>query len=190
MNEDRNTNRANIGDRLVALEPLSSESQQRIQQEIHAMLVRDLGKPARVFIGLISAASLVMAVFLAFLAVTAANLPLVARIGLGTGTLFGLAWAAWSFRVARRGTMDLRVDSRRMASLVWVFAVLMMTFFLMVGMSAKDRMLGLMLITQGLAFLVGAAVFLITHCIAQAELSTREKLLQLELRLAELSEKR
>jgi hypothetical protein len=116
-------------------------------------------------------------------------LPLATRIGLGTGTLFGLAWAVVSFRIAWRGTMDLRFDTRRMAAMVWVFAV-MMTFFLLVGMSAKDRMLGLMLITQGLAFLVGAAVFFITNFIAQAEVSTRKKLLQLELRLAELSEKR
>ena len=66
----------------------------------------------------------------------------------------------------------------------------MMVFFLMVGMSAKDRLLGLMMIANGLAFLIGAAVYWLTYRIEQAELNTREKLLQLELRLAELSEKR
>ena len=74
-------------------------------------------------------------------------------------------------------------------TLVWVFTVLMMVFFLMVGMSLEDRLLGLMMIANGLAFLIIAAVHWITHRIEQAELATRERLLQLELRLAELCEK-
>jgi hypothetical protein len=189
MNEDRIHHRANVGDQLIALEPLSPDSQKRIQQEMHAMLTRQLGIPGRLFVGFVSAASLGIALLLGYLAVTAVNLPLVARIGLGTGVPFGLAWGAVSFRVAWRGSMDLKVDARRIAAMVWVFTVVMMVFFLMVGMSAKDRMLGLMLIVQGLVFLIGAAVHFITFRIEQAELVTREKLLQLELRIAELGEK-
>lgn len=190
MTDERARDRANVGDRLIALEPLPLDSQKHLQQELQAMLTRELGKPARLFCGVVAVASLVMAVFLGFLAVTEAKLPLMARIGLGTGTLFGLAWMFVAGRVAWRGVMDLKSDSRRIASMVWIFTVLMMMFFLMVGMSAKDRMLGLMLITQGLAFLIGAAVYFLTFCIGQAELATRERLLQLELRLAEMSERR
>ena len=182
--------RANIGDRLIALEPLPPESQKHLQEELQAMFTRKLGKPGRLFVGFVAIASLAMAVLCGFLAVTEAKLPVLARIGLGTGTLFGLAWLFVAGRVAWRGTMDLKIDSRRIAIMVWVFTVLMMMFFLAVGMSAKDRVLGLLLITQGLVFLIGAAVHLITHRIEQAELATREKLLQLELRLAEMSERR
>ena len=189
MNDDRASDRANVGDRLIALEPLPPDSQKHIQQELQAMLTRELGKPARLFCGLVAVNSLIMTVVCGFLAVTEAKLPLLARIGLGTGTLFGLAWMIVAGRVAWRGTMDLKSDSRRMASMVWIFTLLMMVFFLMVGMTAKDRMLGLMMITQGLAFLIGAAVYWLTHRIEQAELSTRERLLQLELRLAEMWER-
>ena len=42
--------------------------------------------------------------------------------------------------------------------------------------------------SESLAFLIGAAVYWLTNCIQQVELSVRERLLQLELRLAELSE--
>ena len=76
-----------------------------------------------------------------------------------------------------------------MAAMVWVFTVLMMVFFLMVGMSIEDRLKGLLMIANGLAFLVGAGVYFLAFRIEQAELSVREKLLELELRLAELSEK-
>ena len=76
------------------------------------------------------------------------------------------------------------------AVMVWVFTVLTMIFFLIAGMSAEDRLLGLMLIANGMAFLIGAGVYWITYRIEQAELNTREKLLQLEMRLAELQESR
>jgi hypothetical protein len=64
----------------------------------------------------------------------------------------------------------------------------MVVFFLMAGMSLHDRLLGLMMIANGLVFLVGAGVYWLTYRIGQAELETRERLLQLELRLAELAD--
>ncbi len=113
-----------------------------------------------------------------------------ARVGLAVGTLFGLAWAAVAARICWRGSLELRIDARRLAVMVWVFTVLTMIFFLIAGMSAEDRLLGLMLIANGMAFLIGAGVYWITYRIEQAELNTREKLLQLEMRLAELQESR
>ena len=92
-------------------------------------------------------------------------------------------------RIAWRGALERRLDSKRIASMVWVFTVLMMVFFLMAGMSVEDRLLGLMMIGNELAFLIGAGVYWLTYRIEQAELNTREKLLQLELRLAELGER-
>ena len=46
------------------------------------------------------------------------------------------------------------------------------------------------MIANGLAFLIGAAVVWLSFKIDEAVLVTREKLLQLELRLSELAEKR
>jgi hypothetical protein len=123
------------------------------------------------------------------LAITESDLPTPARVALGTGVLFGLAWAAVAGRVALRGTLDLQSDARRIASMVWVFTTLMMVLFLMVGMTIEDRLLGLMMIANGLAFLIGAAVYWLSHRIEQVELNTRERLLQLELRMAEWTEK-
>jgi hypothetical protein len=178
-----------LGDRLAAIEPLSSDSQKRLQQELHAMFTRELGLPQRIFIGLVAVGGLASAALCGFLAITESNLPLVPRLGLGTGTLFGLAWAVVAGRVCWRGVMDLKIDNRRIAMMVWVFTVLMMMFFLMAGTSAKDRLLGVMMIVYGLTFFIGAAVHFITFRIEQAELSTRERLLELELRLAQLLEK-
>jgi hypothetical protein len=180
---------SNFRDRLLAAEPLSPDSQQKLQQELHAMFTRELNTPHRIVIAIVAVVGLATAVLCGYLAVTR-NLPIVARIGLGTGTLFGLAWVALAVRVWRRGAINLRVDNRMMAAMVWVFTVLMVTFFLMLGMSIEDRLLGVMMIAYGLVFLVGAGVYFISARIEQAELSTHEKLLELELRIAELSERR
>ena len=45
-----------------------------------------------------------------------------------------------------------------------------------------------MMVANGLAFLICAGVYWLNHRIEQAELMTREKLLQLELRLTKLCE--
>ena len=111
------------------------------------------------------------------------------RVGLGVGALFGLAWAIVGAGIAWRGELDLKRDSRRIAVMAWSFTVLMTTFFLVAGMNAADRLQGLMMIAGGLPFLIGAGVYWLNYRIEQAELTTQEKLLQLELRLAMLSEK-
>ena len=184
MNKDHTS----FGDRLLAVEPLTPDSQQKLRQELHAMFLRELTGTRRTTVGVNAIVALVSAVVCGALALTEAGLPILARIGLGTGTFFGLAWAVVLARIAWRGTMDLKIDAHRIAGMVWVFTVLMMVFFLIVGMSAHDRLLGLMMVANGLAFLICAAVYWLNHRIEHAELNTREKLLQLELRLAQLCE--
>jgi len=179
-----------FADRLLAVEPLSPNSRQQLEQELHAMFVRELTTARRVIFGIVAVAALVSATVCGFLALTEPSLPTLPRVGLAVGTLFGLAWTVVGARICWRGALDVRLDARRIAVMVWVFTVLMMVFFLMVGMSAEDRLLGLMMIANGLAFLIGAAVYWLTYRIDQAELNTREKLLQLELRLAEMREMR
>ena len=154
------------------------------------MCVQELTTTRRTMFAIVAVVSLVSAGVCAALAVTEPTLPVLARIGLATGTFFGLAWAVVGARIALRGTIDLKVDNRRIAAMVWTFTTLMMVFFLVVGMSSKDRLLGLMMIGNGLAFLIGAAVYWLTHRIEEAELNTLERLLQLELRLAEFCERR
>jgi hypothetical protein len=46
-----------------------------------------------------------------------------------------------------------------------------------------------MMIAQSLAFLIGAAVILVTQRIEQSELATRERLLQIELLVTDLLER-
>lgn len=152
------------------------------------MFYRELTAMRRAVMLVVATVALASGIMCGYLAATEAELPPAARIALATGTLFGVAWCVVAGRMAWRGATDLKVDTQRIASMVWVFTVLMMVFFLFVGMSLEDRLLGLMMIANGLAFLIGAAVIWLTHRIERSELATRERLLQIELRLAEMAE--
>ena len=188
MSNDHTKERESFRDRLVAVEAHTPEFQSHLQQELRAMFIRELNTPSRIIVGVVAVLVLCGAVLSGFLALTVTNLPTLARVGLGVGTLFGLISAIMVAKIFRRGTMDLRVDNIQIAAIVWVFTVLMMVFFLMIGMSIEDRLLGLMMIATGLTFLIGAAVGLLGTRIEQSEMTTREKLLQIELMLAQLCE--
>lgn len=176
--------------KLLAVEPFPPDVRHRLEQEIHDMMIQKLTVPRRLICAVVAVFATLSAGLCGFLAITEAQLPLAARVGLGVGVLFGLSWAAWSVRVLRSGEISLRRDSRQAAQMVWVFTVLMVVFFLVVGMSVPDRQLGILMILQSLAFLIGAAVYWLSYRIEQAELSVREHLLRSELHIAELLQKR
>jgi hypothetical protein len=178
-------------DQLLAVEPPAPDVRHRIEQEIHNMLIHKLSLPGRIFIAVVALFCLATAGLCGYLAATApAKVPLVARVGLGTGVLFGLAWAIWSVKVLRIGHLNVRRDPRIVAQMVWLFTVLMVVFFLMAGMSSEDRLLGVLLIVQSLAFLIGAGVTFLAYRIEAAELAVKEQLVRTELQITELLERR
>ena len=179
-----------LRDRLLAVGSPGSNVQDQIQKEIRSMLTRKLTTFQRVFFCLVVVASLVSAFVCGSLALTEPQLPPLARLGLGTGVVFGLAWVILMVSVLRRGEIDLKRDARRIAQMVWSFTVLMSVFFCAVGMSRPDKQISVLLILQSLVFLIGAAVYWLNHRIEESELNVKEKLLEIELQLAELNRSR
>lgn len=178
-----------LGERLLAVEPLTSDSRQQLQQELSSMFQRELSNTRRTFFGGVALSALMSGGVCGALALTEPELPRLPRVALAVGALFGLAWASVAGRIAWRGGLDLKRDAYRIAAMVWGFTVLMTTFFLMAGMSARDPVQGIKMIVGSLPFLVGAAVYWLSYRIEQAELTTREQLLQLELRMATANER-
>jgi low affinity Fe/Cu permease len=72
--------------------------------------------------------------------------------------------------------------------MIWVFMVIMITLFMLVAGRIPDPARGMSLVLNGLVFLIFGVVFLLQNTINQAQLNTREKLLEVEMRLAELRE--
>ena len=88
------TSHRDLGARLVELEPVNPSLRGPYEQALRDVLERKLSVTMKVFIGCIGAMSLGIAVFLGSMAVIHHQLPALARIGLGGGTVFSLAWTA------------------------------------------------------------------------------------------------
>ena len=102
------------------------------------------------------------------------------------GGVFGLAGLVILGRILLRGKYRRDRDSSAQAGLIWVFVVLLTTVFIAAGGVSTIQGVGLTVI--GIVFLIGAGVMLLRTVIEQSELRTHEKLLELELRLAQIGE--
>jgi hypothetical protein len=151
------------------------------------MLEHKLSSPMRVFLGLVSVASVAIAIFLGGSALIYAKLPFLARAGLGGGALFSLAWAGLAAWTLRRGTMSLRTYPTAIAVLAWIFAVMLETCFLVLAPAFPDHFQALVSLFCGLVILIGAGVMMVCTSVQQAAMRLQESLLRLEYRLAERS---
>jgi hypothetical protein len=177
-----------LRDRLCELEPRNPLLRERYAKELQAMLEQKLSVPMKVFLGLVTAAAVALAIFLGTLAFRHAKLPLLARAGLAGGAVFALAWAGLSAWTLRRGALPLRTHPAAMAALSWTCAVLLETCFLLLAPQFPDQFHALLALFSGLVLLIGAGVMMVCSRVQQAELRAQESLLRLEYRLAELVE--
>ena len=113
-----------------------------------------------------------------------AEFPLWSRLIFAVGALFGIGWTVLGIRVFWRKSLNLRTDTAATTGMGWGFVVFVATISMV---SAPDTIMGLRMIVCSLVFLVGGAVIMIRHVVEQSELKTREKLLEIEYRLAELT---
>ena len=115
--------------------------------------------------------------------------PMGARIGIGAGGAFALAWCILALGVARRGVHDLRFHGNLMSALIWGLNIILMTIFLYAGTSMPDAAKGSRVILFGLVFWSAFAIpTFIGRAVQQSELRLREHMLKLELELAQLAE--
>ncbi len=123
------------------------------------------------------------------LAIIAAEISILGRLGFAAGAVFGLAWAIMGIEILRRGSINLKTHGPAAAGMGWGLTVIIATIALLtMGNEPRESLVGLRMCLAALIFLVMAAMFMIQSRIQQSELKTREKLLEIEYRLAELAE--
>jgi len=177
-----------FADELLAAETLTPSYREKYEREIAEMIEKKLTARSRVWLWLCMCAGLAFSgVFgYAILATTQPNV--MATVGLSTCVVFGLAWAVVMAWTLKRGSVDMRVHPMATAGLSWAFVVIVMT--MLIVESGENRSIeSVGAVVNGLAFLVMAAMFLISARIHQSELRTREKLLEIELKLGEVAER-
>ena len=178
-------------DRLLQAEPTTPAYREKHEKEIRAMFEKKLSTVERWSYFGMAASGIIAGIYVATMALRQAppyflSIPPVIW-GLIAAFLFVKAvLLAW---VGVKGTWNPRTDPTRVVALHWFAAVLVVT--LMITWWAGDLESNTAVfgaICAGL-ILAAIAVSAIFNRVDQAELKTREKLLEIELRLAELAER-
>ena len=166
---------------LLALEPESPALRMDYERRLNAMLETPLSTVRRTstFAVLVAAAAMAM-LFVALLATE--SIPWKTRGAFAVGLVFAVAWVTYAVRILRRGTYHRRTDSTTAANMTWAFCVITAVAFALLTPDKNP------FVIFGFLFLLPAAVILLRTVVEQSELRTQERLLELEYKLARLTE--
>lgn len=181
-------NKANraFRERLLDAEQVTPALKDRYHRELQTMFEKRLSGVRRwIWLGSAVMGWAFAVLFGTLAVVLPAEFPWPGRLIFAGGALFGVGWGLLGLKVFWRGSLDLKSDAWAASGMAWAFPVLLVTVAMV---SAPDNVVGLRMILSGLVFLVVGAVFLIRYVVEQSELKTREKLLELEYRMAELAD--
>lgn len=186
MNESAKT----FQDKLLALEKPNPTYREKYERQVKAMVEKKLTGWTK----LAHIEGLILGLFFFVLFGTLAvivpsEFPLWGRAIWVLGAVFGLAIVVFEGWLLKRGTINLKEDEMAMAGLGWAFVVIVGCIVLVFSGSLPDPLTGIHMLVALLFFLVMAAVFMMRAFVQRSELNTREKLLEIELHLAELAEK-
>jgi choline-glycine betaine transporter len=120
--------------------------------------------------------------------VTTGGMGVLPRLGLAAGALFAGCVIAVLVRVLRPGSYRRRDDAHRFTKIVWMFLVTMITLLMLVAGRMEDPARGVSLVFTGVVVVILGVVFRLQTTINQASMRTQEKLLELELPMAQLRE--
>jgi heme/copper-type cytochrome/quinol oxidase subunit 4 len=182
-------------DQLIESEPINPTFKEKYEREVKTMLEIKMSKIFRwsYLVGGILALSL--AAFFTYGALFFKgdmfykDMQMWGRIIFTLGAILSLIWAGLMLWIVKTGVFHLKKHPSAMAGLAWVGIVFMTTIFLVVAAGNPDSTQSVFLVVASLVFLICTAAGLILTRVGLAELNTRERLLKIELRLAELTEK-
>ncbi len=183
MDDTRRTMR----ERLLAAEPMDETLKERFEKELAMMLEKKMSRPRKWGSILLVVVMFTQFVFFGWAAFAADKLPMLARTGFLLGMVFSAAFAVLLIRTLRRGSFNLRTDANTMTGVMWVFMVLLVTLVLLLSSGMENRVAAIQMVVHVMIFFIMAVTFLLKNIIEQSALTTREKLLELEYRIAELS---
>lgn len=178
----------NFDEQLLAAQRVNESLRQKYEREVQAMFEKKLSGTNKLLYISVGVLSVALTIGFAIAAVAARKLPWEAPAGFALGTVFSAGWALLLFRALRRGRIDLRFDEKAQAGLVWVFIVFMITLLMLMAGRHPDSVRGVGMVVNGIVFLIGAVVFMLQTGINQSRMKIEERLLEVQLKIAELTE--
>ena len=186
MNKSNKTFR----DKLLEIEETNPTLKEKYEREVQAMVEKKLtGVRKLQMIGFL-VLSLVLGLLFGTLAVIVPRgFPLWGRSMFAIGAVFSMAFVVIYAQILKKGSINLKKDNLSLAWTGWGLVIIYGTLVLVFSGKLPDRIIGVHMLVSVLFYLVAAGVFLLRAYIQRSEVNTREKLLEIEHRLAEISEK-
>ena len=173
-------------ERLLSVQKASPTEKYRAEMaQLHE---RRLSPTQRTILVLVTISTLAAAVFMGWLAAVPPHpLPMVSRFGLGFWAICSLAASVLASGAARRGVMRRKIDPNRIVAFIYVSLVMFAITMLALMGQVPDAGKRVILASVALFVFGIGSLFLITNRLEQMELRTREKLLEIELQLHQLT---
>jgi len=176
-------------EQLLNAEQMNPSYKEKYEKEVRAMLEEKLtGFKKAAHIGSLVLGLIFMIMFGTLAVILPRDFPLWGRAMFVIGAIFGLAIVGLERRILKRGTLNLKVDNFAIAGLGWGLIVILATITLVFTSQFADPMLSIRMIVYLLVFQIGAGVIMIRAIVERSEVNVREKLLEIEYRLAEMAE--
>jgi hypothetical protein len=185
-----NNSEKTFRDKLLDMEKTSANYREKYEKEVLAMVEEKLtGIRKWQIIGCLILSVGFVVLFGTLAVIVPKEFPWWGRLAWAIGALFGLVFAGVYARLLKKGAINLRKDKVDIAWLGWGLVVIIGTIALVFSGKLPDRVVGVHWLVSTLFFLVAAGVLLLRAHIQRSEVNTREKLLEIEYRIAELTEK-
>lgn len=182
--------KAAFRERLLQSEDVNPKHRGKYEREVKAMIERQVtGIEKLMYFCFLGLGLFFLIVFGGVAIFAPSDLPLGARLVFGLGSLFGLTFAGLVGWIIVKGRTNLKTHPSAMVGISWAFVIIVVTYLLVNADRFSTPIEGVKALVSGLVFLVMAATFMIKNWVDQSELKTREKLLEIEYKVAELSEK-
>lgn len=187
MEESKNIFR----DKLLDMEMPNSNLKEKYEREVQAMVEKKLtGKKKFQIICFLVISICLTILFGTFAIIAQESFPLWGRLGFAIGAVSGLVFIVSYTRILKKGSINLKKDKMSLAWTCWGLVVIFGALVLVFSPGLPNRIVGVQMLVYVLFFLVATGIFLLRAHIQCSEVNTREKLLEIEHLLAEISEKR
>lgn len=186
MNESNKTFR----DKLLDIEKPNPTLKDKYEREVQAMVEKKItGVTKLAHIGSLVMGLGFLIIFGTMAIMAPKEFPLWGRSMFAIGAIFGFVIIAFEACLLKKGTINLKKDEVAMAGLGWGFIIIITTIVLVFSGKMPDQVIAVKMLVSLIVFEIAAGFMLNKAFVQRSELNTREKLLEIEHCLAEISEK-
>ena len=177
-------------DRLLDIEKTNATYKEKYERQVKEMTEQKLtGLKKMQIIGFLGMSVCLGVLFGTLAVIIPKGFPLWGRAGFAIGSVFSLAFAVLYLLILKKGSINLKKDNMDLAWTGWGLVIIIGTLALVFSPNLPDKISGVHWLVSCLFYLIAAGVFLLRAFIERSEVNTREKLLEIEYRLADLAEK-